>query len=150
VLLWCYSGYIILHLPFLAFYFCSAYFLHLEYYKWYQSTFLGRKLWVKFFFRVETYSGVFKPQRSVVTCINPWLRDSYTQEIQVVLKHRYVDHLVIHVGTPSSGSASDNTCVRIGLDFLKPSLDKPIVHLTVIVPPRTTLRKILSSTWVVG
>ena len=29
-------------------------------------------------FRVETYSDVFKPQRSVVTRINPQLRDSYT------------------------------------------------------------------------
>ena len=45
-----------------------------------------------FFFRVETYSGVFKPQRSVVTRINPWLRDSYTQEIQVVLKRTFVGH----------------------------------------------------------
>jgi len=50
-----------------------------------------QKLWV-FFFRVETYSGVFKPQRSVVTRINPRLRDSYTQEIQVVLKRTFVGH----------------------------------------------------------
>jgi hypothetical protein len=71
------SGYIVVILPFLAFYFCSAYFLYLVYYKWYQSTFLGRKCGLNFFFRVETYSGVFKPQRSVVTRINPWLRDSY-------------------------------------------------------------------------
>ena len=34
-----------------------------------------------FFSRVEMYSNVFKPQRSVVMCINPRLRDSYTQEI---------------------------------------------------------------------
>ena len=54
--------------------------------------FLGQKLWVIFFFRVETYSGVFKPQRSVVTCINPRLRDSYTQEIQVVLKRTSIGH----------------------------------------------------------
>jgi hypothetical protein len=33
VLLWCCSGYIVVYLPFLAFYFCSAYFLYLEYYK---------------------------------------------------------------------------------------------------------------------
>jgi hypothetical protein len=58
--------------------------------------------------------------------------------------------LVTPVGTPSSGSASDNTYVQIDLDFLKPSLDKPIGHQTVIVSPRTTLEKILSSTWVVG
>jgi len=51
-----------------------------------------QKLWVFFFFRVETYFGVFKPQRSVVTRINPRLRDSYTQEIQVVLKRTFVGH----------------------------------------------------------
>ena len=37
-----YVGYITVILPFLAFYFCSAYFYYLVYYKWYQSTFLGR------------------------------------------------------------------------------------------------------------
>ena len=30
------------------------------------------------------YSSVFKPQISVVTRLNPWLRDSYMQEIQVL------------------------------------------------------------------
>jgi hypothetical protein len=38
-----------------------------------------QKLW-EFFFRVDTYFDIFKPQRFVVTRINPWLRDSYTQE----------------------------------------------------------------------
>jgi hypothetical protein len=51
-----------------------------------------QKVWVNFFFKVETYSAVIKPQRSVVTRINPWLRDSYTQEIQVVLKRTSVGH----------------------------------------------------------
>ena len=55
------------------------------------ENFPWQKLWV-FFFRVETYSGVFKPQISVVTRINPRLRDSYTQEIQVVLKRTFVGH----------------------------------------------------------
>ena len=77
------------------------------------------------------------------------IREAYTQEIQEVLKLTLLDTLVTHVGTPSSGSASENTCVRIILDFLKLSLDKPIDHRTDIVSPRTTLRKILSSTWVV-
>jgi hypothetical protein len=85
-------GYIVVILPFLAFYFCSAYILYLVYYKWYQSTFLDRKCGLIFFSRVETYSSVFKPRRSVVTRINPWLRDSYTQEIQVVLKRTFVGH----------------------------------------------------------
>jgi len=86
-----YAGYIIVIQPFLEFYFCSTYFLYLVYYKWYHSTFLGRNCG-NFFFRVETYFGVFKPQRSVITCINPWLRDSYTHEIQVVLKRTSVGH----------------------------------------------------------
>jgi len=52
-----------------------------------------QKLWdFFFFFRVETYFGVFKPQRSVVTRIKPRLRDSYTQEIQVVLKRTSIGH----------------------------------------------------------
>jgi hypothetical protein len=143
-----YAGYITIILPFLAFYFCSAYFLIYgilqvvsEHHPW-------QKLW-ELFSRVEPYSSIFKPQISVVTHINPRLRDSYTQEIQVVLKHTSVATLVTIVGTPSSGSTSDNTCVRIDLYFLKPSLDKSIGRLTVIVPPRTALGKILSSTWVV-
>jgi hypothetical protein len=57
--------------------------------------------------------------------------------------------LVTPLGTPSSGSASDNTYIQINLDLLKPAIDKPIGHLTIIVPPITKLRKILSSTWVV-
>jgi hypothetical protein len=36
-----YAGYFIVILPFLAFYFCSAYFIYLVSCKWYQSTFLG-------------------------------------------------------------------------------------------------------------
>jgi hypothetical protein len=43
------SGYIVVIFPFLAFYFCSAYFLYMVYYKWYQSTFLGRKCGIIFF-----------------------------------------------------------------------------------------------------
>ena len=58
--------------------------------------------------------------------------------------------LVTLVDTPLNGSTSDSTCIRIDLDYLKPSLDKPIDRLTVIVSLRTTLGKILSSTWVVG
>jgi hypothetical protein len=57
--------------------------------------------------------------------------------------------LVTPVGTPSSGSASENTCIQIELDLLKPSIDKPIGLLTAIVPPGTKLGNILSSTWVV-
>jgi hypothetical protein len=43
------SSYITIILPLLAFYFCSTYFLYLVYYKWYQSTFLGRKCGLIFF-----------------------------------------------------------------------------------------------------
>jgi len=36
--------------------------------------FPGHNYWGNFFFffRVETYSGIFKLQRSVIPCINPW------------------------------------------------------------------------------
>ena len=44
----CY-GYIVVILPLLAFYLCSAYILYLVYYKWYQSNFLGRKCGLIFF-----------------------------------------------------------------------------------------------------
>jgi hypothetical protein len=135
-----YAGYFTVILPFLAFYFCSAYFIYLVSCKWYQSTFLGRNCRY-FFFKVETYSGVFKPQRSVITRINPQLR-----KYKWFLSAHLLATLVTPVGTPSSGSASDNTCVRIDLDFLKPSLDKPIDCRTAIVSLRTTLGKILSST----
>jgi hypothetical protein len=122
----------------------------MEYYKWYQSTFVGRKLWVRFFFRVETYSDVFKLQRSVVTRIKSrsWIHTR--RKYKRYLSAHLLAALVTLVGTPSSGSASESTCIQIGLDLLKPSKDKLIDHMNTIVPPRTTLGKILSSTWVVG
>jgi hypothetical protein len=43
------SSYIVVILPFLALYLCSGYILYLVYYKWYQSTFLGRKCGLNFF-----------------------------------------------------------------------------------------------------
>jgi hypothetical protein len=43
------SSYIVAILPFLAFYLCFAYFLYMVYYKWYQSTFFGRKCGLNFF-----------------------------------------------------------------------------------------------------
>jgi hypothetical protein len=42
-------GYIVVILPLLAFYFSSTYILYLVYYKWYHSTFLGRKCGQFFF-----------------------------------------------------------------------------------------------------
>jgi hypothetical protein len=55
-----YAGYFTVILSFLTFHFRSAYFIYLVSCKWYQSTFLGRNCGY-FFFRVETYSDVFKP-----------------------------------------------------------------------------------------
>jgi hypothetical protein len=75
--------------------------------------------------------------------------EAYTQELQVVLRCTLLATLVTPVGTPSSGSASGNTCIQIDLYILKLSKDKPINLLTIIVPLRKTLGKILSSTWVV-
>jgi hypothetical protein len=85
-----------------------------------------KKLWVIFFFRVETYSNILKLQRSVIQHINPWSGKHTCKELQVVLKHTLLATLVTPVGTPSSGSTSDNTCIWINLDILKPSIDKPI------------------------
>jgi hypothetical protein len=124
--------------------------LYLEYYKWYQSTFLDKKLWVNFFSRVETYSNVLKLQRSVITCINPRSGIHTHMKYKWYLSAHLLATLVTHVSTLLSGSASENTCIHIDLDLLKPSIDKPIGRLTAIVPPRTTLRNILSSTFVVG
>jgi hypothetical protein len=67
--------------------------------------------------------------------------EAYTQEIQEVFKLTLLDTLVTPVGTPSSGSTSDNTCIQIGLGILKPSIDQSINRLTAIVPPRTTLEE---------
>jgi hypothetical protein len=44
-----YAEYFTVILPFLAFYFCSAYFIYLVSCKWYQSTFLGRNCGYFFF-----------------------------------------------------------------------------------------------------
>jgi hypothetical protein len=117
--------------------------------KWYQSTFLGRKLWV-IFLKGRDILWHLKATKICRSTHKFVVGEAYTQELQVVLKHTLLATLVTHVGTPSSRSASDNTCIQINLDSLKPSIDKSINHLTVIVPPRTTIGKILSSTWVIG
>jgi hypothetical protein len=75
--------------------------------------------------------------------------EAYMHKLQVVFKRTLLATFVTPVGTPSSGSASDNTCIQIDLDILKLFVDKPMDRLTAIVPPRTTLEKILDSTWVV-
>jgi hypothetical protein len=84
------SGYIVVILPLLAFYLCSAYILYLVYYKWYQSTFLGRKCGLNFFQGRDVFRSL--SHRDLSFRINPRLRDSYTQEIQVVLKRTSVGH----------------------------------------------------------
>jgi hypothetical protein len=75
--------------------------------------------------------------------------EAYVQELQVLLKHTLLATLVTPVGIPSSGSISDNTCIWIDLDILKPFADKLINLLIFIVPLKATLVKILYSTWVV-
>jgi hypothetical protein len=96
------------------------------------------------------YFNVFKLQRYVITHINPWFGIHTHRKYKWYLSAHLLATLVNLFGTPSSGSASDNTYIRINLDFMKPSLDKPIGHLTAIVPLRTIVGKMLSSTWVVG
>jgi hypothetical protein len=72
--------------------------------------------------------------------------EAYTQEIQEVFNITLLDTLVTPVGMPLSGISSENTCIRTFLGIIKPFVDQPIRFLIVLVPPRTTLRKILSST----
>jgi len=103
-----------------------------------------------FFSRVEMYFDIFKIQRYVVTRISLWSGIHTRKKYKWYSSAHLLATLVTPVGTPSSGSASDNTCIRIDLDLLNPFVDKLIDHLTTIVPLRTTLRNILSSTWVVG
>ena len=101
------------------------------------------------FIRVEMYFNILNLHRSIIMHINPWSGSHTHRKYKRYLSAHLLATLVTPVGTPSSRSASDSTCVRISLDFLKPSLDKPIGRQIVIVSPRKTLGKILSSTWVV-
>jgi hypothetical protein len=101
------------------------------------------------YFRVETYSDVLNLQRSIIACIKPRSGIHTRRKYKWYLSAHLLATLVNPVGTPLSSSTLDNTCIQINLDLLKPSIDKSIGHLTIIVPPRTALRKILSSTWVV-
>jgi hypothetical protein len=137
-------------MPFLSFYFYYAYFYIWNITSGIKALSLVQNCGLIFFSRVEMYSNVFKLQRFVITRINLRSRTHTRRKYKWYLRAHLLATLVTHVDTPSSGSASDNTCIQIDLDFLKPSLDKPIGHLNFIVPLRTTLRKILSSTWVVG
>jgi hypothetical protein len=100
-------------------------------------------------FRVETYSNVLKLHRYGITCINPHSRIHTHRKYKWYLSAHLLATLVTPVGTPSSGSTSDNTCIQINLDLLKPSIDKLIRFLISIVTLRKELRKILSSTWAV-
>jgi hypothetical protein len=95
------------------------------------------------------YSNVFNLQIFVITCIKPRLGIHTHRKYKWYLSIHLLATLVTPVGTPSSGSASESTCIWINLDLLTPSIDQLIGRLTVIVLPITTLRKILSSTWVV-
>jgi hypothetical protein len=78
--------------------------------------------------------------------INPHLGIHTRFKYKWYSRKHLLSTLVTHVGTPLSGNASDITCIWIGQDLLKPSIDKPIDLLTIIVPPRTTLKKVLSIT----
>jgi hypothetical protein len=152
-LLWYYCDVVLVISLFIFNFSLIIFFLHtilyLEYYKWYQSTFLNKTLWVKFFFKVEMHSDVFKLQRSIITRINPQSGIHTCMKYKWYLRAHMLATLVTPVGTPLNGSALDNTCIWIDLDLLKLSIDKMIGHLNVIAPLRITLRKILSSTWVV-
>jgi hypothetical protein len=95
-----------------------------------------RHIYVCMYFRVITFPGLFMVGDVTHTC----------RKYKWYLRAHMLVTLVTPVGTPSSGSTSENSCIQINLDLLKPSMDKPNGLLTVIVPPRTVLGKILSST----
>ena len=82
--------------------------------------------------------------------INPQLRIHTHRKCEWYLSAHLLATLVTLVGTPLSGSASNKTCIWIDLDILKPSIDKMIIRMTAIVPPRTKLENILFSNWVIG
>jgi hypothetical protein len=68
---WYCSRYIIVVLPLLAKYLCSAYYIISGILQVVSELFSGKNLWGNFFFMVQMYSDVFKLQRSIVLCINP-------------------------------------------------------------------------------
>jgi hypothetical protein len=63
------------------------------------------------FFRVETYSGVLKLQIFVVTCIKSRLGSHTRMKYKWYLSAHLLSTLVTPIGTPLSGSASENTCI---------------------------------------
>ena len=90
-----YCGVVLVILLFIYHFYHFIYVLH-TFYIWYITSGIRalslEEIVGKFFFRAETYSNVFKPQRFIITRINPRLRDSYTKEIHVVLKNTYVSY----------------------------------------------------------
>jgi hypothetical protein len=75
------------------------------------------------------YFDILKLQRSIFTHINLRLGSHTRRKYKQYLSAHLLATLVIHVGTPSSGSTSENICIQIDLDLLNPSIDKPINHL---------------------
>jgi hypothetical protein len=81
ILFQCYCGVVLVILLFICHFYHFISILH-TFYIWNITSGIrslsSPKIVGYFFFRLETYSNVFKPQISVVTHINPQLRDSYT------------------------------------------------------------------------
>jgi hypothetical protein len=96
------------------------------------------------------YFGILKLHISFIMCINPRSGSHTHNKYKCYSRAHLLATLVTPVGTPSSGNTLENTCIQIDLDSLNPSIDKLINHLIDIVPPRTVLRKLFSSTRVVG
>jgi hypothetical protein len=95
---------------------------------------------------------VFQHLKNTMACHSAHkstVREEYTHEIREVFNLTFFNTIVTHVSTPSSGSASENTCIQTSLGILKPYIGQTIDRLTAIVPPKTTLEKILSSTCVI-
>jgi hypothetical protein len=120
------------------------------------------------FSKVETcIFDVFKEQ-DIRHSVGNFTGEFYTQVIQTNSQGFLETKSFVLIGNlcnpywyPSSSTALDKICtrpslpltdmyIRTPLGLLKLSLDQLIDHLTSIVPLRTKIRKILSSTWIIG
>ena len=100
VLLWYCSGYIIIFLPFLDKIFLS----YILFYIWNTTSGIRALSSAEncglIFFKVETYSDVFKLQIYVITCINPRSRIHTHKKYKWYLSTHLLSTLVTPVGTP--------------------------------------------------
>jgi hypothetical protein len=99
VLFWCCGFIYFVPLLFSIIFMFSAIIIDLVPYKWYHSTFLGRKLWVIFSQGRDVFRHL-KATEIFCSTHKSTFREAYTQELQVVLKLTLLATLVTLVVTP--------------------------------------------------